>query len=557
MKLNTFRIRNYKSIVDSGICQVADDFTVLIGKNESGKTAVLEALRDFDREMYGIEDKAYPLADGAGEPVLQMNFTVSQQDLDYIEKISDVPMLEEISQFLLEEGLNIEKSTSGEYRLLDSIVDGLFGELPLIDEDEETVDDIHVLKAKLDSLFTIAALPDLITNDGSEELQRSIQEIRKVVKSRLLMIRDEMKREEIVETLREMTKTVGATALPQTQKRGVKEHFTDAVIQQIPRFAFISDFNDILPFEVPIAELKQNRAILDFAQLANLDLDALMNTDDLQRRINILNRHSASISGEFFGFWEQNKIELIVRTEGDRLLFGVKEADKTELFKVEQRSKGFQWFLSFYLKISSFKNKNVVILIDEPGMNLHPAAQKDLLKVLEKTSVNKLQVVLSTHSFCLIDPERLDRIRLIARNSKEGTRVIADLEADVDAETFLPVKLALQLEIPATEEIVKENDSVEEFLAEEETSLDFKIEKEPEPVAELDFHIETASELDQAKAEEEAEIDQLKEQVLEEAESVEDKPKQKRSLFGFFKKKDNAVDEEEKAEELEEVKLGA
>ena len=48
MKLKSFRIKNYRSIIDSGWCNTANDnITILIGQNESGKTTVLEALESF------------------------------------------------------------------------------------------------------------------------------------------------------------------------------------------------------------------------------------------------------------------------------------------------------------------------------------------------------------------------------------------------------------------------------------------------------------------------------------------------------------------------------
>ncbi|MFO7656133.1 MAG: AAA family ATPase [Bacteroidales bacterium] len=48
MKLKAFRIRNFRSIVDSGWNYLAyDNITALIGQNESGKTSVLEALNCF------------------------------------------------------------------------------------------------------------------------------------------------------------------------------------------------------------------------------------------------------------------------------------------------------------------------------------------------------------------------------------------------------------------------------------------------------------------------------------------------------------------------------
>ena len=48
MILKSFRIKNYRSIVDTGWNNLSpDNVTALIGQNESGKTSVLEALRSF------------------------------------------------------------------------------------------------------------------------------------------------------------------------------------------------------------------------------------------------------------------------------------------------------------------------------------------------------------------------------------------------------------------------------------------------------------------------------------------------------------------------------
>jgi predicted ATP-dependent endonuclease of OLD family len=48
MKLIAFRIRNFRSIVDTGWQNISqDNITCLIGQNESGKTSVLEGLKVF------------------------------------------------------------------------------------------------------------------------------------------------------------------------------------------------------------------------------------------------------------------------------------------------------------------------------------------------------------------------------------------------------------------------------------------------------------------------------------------------------------------------------
>ncbi|HET6538115.1 MAG TPA: AAA family ATPase [Sphingopyxis sp.] len=44
MKLREFRVREFRSIWDSGAIKVDDQTTCLVGKNEAGKTALLTAL---------------------------------------------------------------------------------------------------------------------------------------------------------------------------------------------------------------------------------------------------------------------------------------------------------------------------------------------------------------------------------------------------------------------------------------------------------------------------------------------------------------------------------
>ena len=44
MIVKKFRIKNYKSIVDSGDCYLEETLTIFAGKNACGKTTILEAL---------------------------------------------------------------------------------------------------------------------------------------------------------------------------------------------------------------------------------------------------------------------------------------------------------------------------------------------------------------------------------------------------------------------------------------------------------------------------------------------------------------------------------
>ena len=62
MLLKSVQVRMFRNIVDSGVVKIEDDVTCLVGKNESGKTALLSALFRFNpayAESFKISDH-YP-----------------------------------------------------------------------------------------------------------------------------------------------------------------------------------------------------------------------------------------------------------------------------------------------------------------------------------------------------------------------------------------------------------------------------------------------------------------------------------------------------------------
>jgi AAA15 family ATPase/GTPase len=73
VKIVSFRVRNYKSIKDSGNCFMAEGVTILAGRNESGKTSLLEALEDFTVGR-SIRQKAIPIHDESAVPEVAVTF---------------------------------------------------------------------------------------------------------------------------------------------------------------------------------------------------------------------------------------------------------------------------------------------------------------------------------------------------------------------------------------------------------------------------------------------------------------------------------------------------
>ena len=123
--------------------------------------------------------------------------------------------------------------------------------------------------------------------------------------------------------------------------------------------------------------------------------------------------------------WSQEPtIEIKLNVNGKVLYIDV--SDNTTVFDTpETRSLGFRWYLSFYINfLAQTYNTRVheyIFLIDEPGIHLHPAGQKDLLRVMEHLA-QKNQIMYTTHSPFLINREFPQRVRLVTK-SREGTSV--------------------------------------------------------------------------------------------------------------------------------------
>jgi predicted ATP-binding protein involved in virulence len=121
--------------------------------------------------------------------------------------------------------------------------------------------------------------------------------------------------------------------------------------------------------------------------------------------------------------------------------------------------------LAFYVKVSARSKENVssVILIDEPGLYLHPKAQKDILKKLEDSARNA-PIIISTHSPYLIETDKLHRIRLVSRKGK-GTTISEKIHKYADKETLTPIITAIGLDLSLGLDITKDNNIIVEGIS--------------------------------------------------------------------------------------------
>ncbi|WKZ27259.1 MAG: AAA family ATPase [Candidatus Paceibacterota bacterium] len=439
MKLIKFRVTEYKSIKDSGYCWLASDVTTLAGKNESGKSGILEALRDFDTNIEKISDEALPL-DQSGEPMIELVFDADKATLDAIAQEKSITIDKATREHIAKNGVAIFKYFDGSYDLSDEALEKLLDK----SVSDKNAQIITKIKTSLDKLKKIDGLTDLVDpkiSGSIEEIKNALTQFVAQATAKAAAITETEKKSQADSIIATITAENGTLQSPTAS-----DVFLEEIQAYIPNFIFFSDFLDILPFELPLAEAKNNKPVSDFAKVAGLSLDDVVKTTNTQLRRNLLSKHSASITGDFMGYWGQNQLDLVAEADGDKLRLGVREAGKTMLFKPEQRSKGFQWFLSFYLRLNAEKDETNIILIDEPGLYLHAKAQKDVLKVFEEIA-KESQVIFSTHSPYLIDAQRLDRVRLVIKDDANGTKVENKIHKNADNETLTPIITAIGLDL--------------------------------------------------------------------------------------------------------------
>jgi predicted ATP-dependent endonuclease of OLD family len=110
-----------------------------------------------------------------------------------------------------------------------------------------------------------------------------------------------------------------------------------------------------------------------------------------------------------------------------------------------EHSAGFQWFFSFLAAFSEYEHREppVVILLDEPAVGLHARAQADFLRFIEERLTKRCQVIYTTHSPFMIQPGKLERVRLVEdRGIEEGAVVTNDVLTQ-DRDTLFPLQGAL------------------------------------------------------------------------------------------------------------------
>lgn len=438
MKLVHADIKRYRSISEPTKFDVEPDVTALVGKNESGKTAVLQSLyksnpvdhAKFDPDLDYPSHKTPELRKEKCVRVTKLTYELDDDDIAAVEEVLCPGVLDD-KCIIVTTGYNFEHReclvSVNEGRVLKALRDTL--DLPAAD------------KKKVDNVSTVNDLFDILQN-----LESTTPTATAVL--------------EKIETWRKNNPVLAAI---------------DVLSKRRPKFVYFGDY-DVMPGKVSIPRLISRRdddvlerseeALLALLSMAGVELEDFNHPDSHEHLIRQMENASNAITDEVFEYWSQNK-ELQVKLQVIATVEPNAESslDQAPLLQVrvenrhhrvtvpfDERSRGFVWFFSFLAYFSKLEDEStqpLILLLDEPGLSLHATAQHDLLRFINERLAPHHQVIFTTHSPFMIDPHNFRCVRTVIDAPETGTTVSADI-LKTDAESAFPLHAALGIELTQT-----------------------------------------------------------------------------------------------------------
>jgi len=453
MKLKSVQIQNFKCIMDSNPFKVDEKVTCLVGKNESGKTAILQALTKINaaEEAHAQFDplQEYPRKEWS----------------DYERRHDENP----------DPGV----TTTWELDLLDMTALGL-GMTP-----GSEAPTVTVAKWYDNDLRWTFSFSDRQVVEHFVTLSKLSSEAKTALftAETLESLRSRLEAEtEPSEAHTALLKAVSSDGNPE----GLNKRWRATLEKRLPKFAYFSEYHT-LPGRVSVDDFKSrlnsknlresDRVFKSFLDFVGVGIDGFVagaKFEALQARLEAV---SANVSERIFKYWSQNR-HLRVRVQYDTGLpsdpapFNSGYVIRTRIENTrhatstsfDDRSAGFVWFFSFlvwFSQIQKVYGNNVIVLLDEPAHSLHARAQADLLRYFEAELAPKHQVIYTTHSPFMVDPEHLLRARTVedvlrvtgdgdtTQEEELGTKVGDDV-LSVDRDTVFPLHACLGFEITQT-----------------------------------------------------------------------------------------------------------
>jgi len=450
MKLKKVEILKYKSYTEKQSFEVEDDITILVGMNESGKTAALEAIA---KTNYFQDDEDFKFNVTRDYPRRERR--KMEKSGDNPDAIACTYQIEDKLVSLIEDELGSDALSSKcfEYTKKYSGL-GIWSGVSI---NREKFSEFQTSKLGISSKILNERLSKVTSTDELTQLIESYEE----------------------DKYKEGLKSLEVFYSNQWDWKSdaLSEYVARVFLKpNFPKFLYYDEYF-ALPSRISIEDLENNKlpdndlkTAKALFELADINTSELIKSENFENFISELESTEAIISEELFKYWRTNKnlnITFQIDSVTDANLrvvnhvLDIRVKNKGVSLPLRNRSKGFNWFFSFlvwFKKIQEDTETKYILLLDEPGLNLHASAQADLLRFLEDLSVD-YQIIFTTHSPFMIPSDSLERVRTVFEEEK--TSVVSDSIQEKDPNTLFPLQAALGYDIAQNLFLSKKNLLVE------------------------------------------------------------------------------------------------
>ena len=462
MRLRKFRVRAYRCIHDSGEITVGD-LAAFVGRNESGKTTILQALTLLNRDEQVSE---LDLCDEMNEELkdeirlAEGEFELNQNEIEMLkEKFPSIPEMKKIKLFRTNRNPKVQYEFD-DIELGEEENKGLNSWENFSKQIIEFLDTIpNHLRIQIDTSFFEEGVPN---NQGS--FDRGMAEFSNqfhVIAIQEPKVIEEWKK------IYESPENQFSNLLSGKSEKTALQNFIESELH--PRFVYFSDYKKIygnINLNEYLREEKRERAdsieyveefdkaetVRNLFYLAELDMNELEEVKESPSKcIKLLNAASNRLTKKLNPAWKGDPIHVDLRYNPGNIMSVVisdvhKDGTVTNSGLLNRRAEGFKWTFSFIVNFAAETQraelKEAILLLDEPARNLHPTQQmgiSDLLKNLAGSN----QVLYATHSpFMIFDytPGNLLVVELDKR--KHLSRIFYDYW-NADDKTLTPILYGL------------------------------------------------------------------------------------------------------------------
>jgi len=422
LRLRKFRIQAFRCIHDSGDI-VVGDLAAFVGRNESGKTTILQALTMLDKDEVISE---LDLCDEMIEilkseiRIVEGDFELNQDETEIIKEKFPSLQLKKLKIFRTNKNPEIQYD---------------FGGIKIDQKEDENLEYWQNVTKQLSNF--VESIPNYIskkldtdfftgnTPKDKKIIQVELDEFNNTIQA--IATEEQQVISEWEETYTDIIKNVEKILIDNTESEALKKFIGDSLH---PRFVYFSDYKKILG-NINLTEyIKESEAgassgieyiegfdraetvgnLLYLAELEIEKLEELMNSPS--KLIKFLNTASRNLTQRLNPSWKGEAINVELRLNPGNILSVVisdvhKDGTITNTGLLNRRAEGFKWTFSFIVNFAAETQrselKEAILLLDEPARNLHPTQQagiSDLLKNLAGSN----QVLYATHSpFMIFD----------------------------------------------------------------------------------------------------------------------------------------------------------